>query len=79
MENQNSKYCSKTWNYKKNEKVNNFLKKELMNNTEIKNAHFSSSGHLYGYIGKATESTTFKKTNCKSLFFKIIKLTVTKK
>ena len=64
---------------KLDEKVNNFFKKELMNNSEIKNAHFSSSRHLYGYIGKATESTTFKKTNCKSLFFKIIKLTVTKK
>ena len=63
---------------KLDEKINNFLKKELINNTEIKNAYFSSSGHLYGYIGKATESTTFKKTNCKTLFLKIIKLKLRK-
>ena len=78
MENQNSKYCSKTWNYKKNEKVNNFLKKELINNTKIKNAYFSSRAHLYGNFEKTIESTALNKTNCKTLFLNIIKLTVTK-
>ena len=63
---------------KKDEKVNNFLKKELINNTKIKNAYFSSRAHLYGNFEKTIESTAFKKTNCKTLFLNIIKLTVTK-
>ena len=53
---------------KLDEKVNSFLKKELINNPEIKNTFFSSSSNLCGNSEKIIESTTFKRTNCKTLF-----------